>query len=331
MDMNNQLTHRRLRAFMAFAMFNCLTLFVTSDGHAAPATPIEQNDIALAPDLAILKKHGVSADASGIKDLLRSLRPTPEQAKMVAKLIKQLGSNDFTEREAASAALSRLPVPPTKALEKAAADQDPERSHRAKEILKRLKGKSSVQPLLFVAARVAVAKGLNGLSTELKQSLAICENEVVQRAVKLAIQLEEVPDKTTSLPTWEAYLQTHLVQGNVENTTTEFLKDVPSIVLEQFKSETRTANTSGAVVSRHQTAPWLYPMKDKGELPRIIKEKNRHLYPVWGTWKQRYADWITLSENASHIHNAAAHSGPHYASQVQFIVLPTNESQQSEN
>ncbi len=278
----------------------------------------------LAIDLAILKKQGVKADAAGITGLLQSLRPSEKQSTKIASLIRDLGSDDFNKREQASAALLRLPVPPIQALKIAAKDSDPERRHRAQAILEKVEGQEPVQPLLFAAARVALAKELTNVKEELKACMPLAENPVVKRALKQAIQRKPGNDPI-ALPAWTDLLNSYLVYGIVEDKRTEFLKQMPTILAKQFKIETRTANTINSVASRHDTSPWLYPQRHKGELPRIIRSPDKHLYPIWGTWKQRYRDWITLNENGSHIKNAHAHGGVHYASQVQYLVIPVKK------
>src|SRR5205085_9210435 len=56
----------------------------------------------------------------------------------IQKLIGQLGADDFAVRDAASKELTEIGNPARLALEKAAADPDPETSSRAKVILDRL-------------------------------------------------------------------------------------------------------------------------------------------------------------------------------------------------
>jgi hypothetical protein len=55
----------------------------------------------------------------------------PPDAAAVAKLVKQLGSDDFQDREAATKALADIGLPALDALRKAAKDEDAEIAHRA--------------------------------------------------------------------------------------------------------------------------------------------------------------------------------------------------------
>lgn len=124
---------------------------------------------------------------------------------------------------------------------------------------------------------------------------------------------------------WTDYFDHFLVHGQYENARTEFVKGVPKLLHNHFKTVTRTANTVGSVTDRHRAAKWLYPIEGKGERPRILIESNQRLYPIWGTWQQRWRDWIVLNENSTYIQNAGAHGGPHYESRLEFMVVPLPE------
>src|SRR5260370_1158000 len=56
-------------------------------------------------------------------------------AERIAKLIEQLGSKNFTEREKAMKALDEVGAPALEALRKAAKSNDPEISSRAKKLV----------------------------------------------------------------------------------------------------------------------------------------------------------------------------------------------------
>jgi hypothetical protein len=68
-------------------------------------------------------------------------RPDESTADRVARLVKQLGDEDFAKREAASKELNALGAPALAALRKAAADGDPEVRRRSAMILGAITGR----------------------------------------------------------------------------------------------------------------------------------------------------------------------------------------------
>jgi hypothetical protein len=121
---------------------------------------------------------------------------------------------------------------------------------------------------------------------------------------------------------WADLFDHYLIYGSHESARTEFVKGVPKLLFDHFKTVTRTADTTRSVTDRHQVAKWLYPTQGKGECPRVLMEDGQRLYPIWGRWQQRWQDWIVLNESSAYIQNATAHGGPHWESRLEHVVVP---------
>jgi hypothetical protein len=121
---------------------------------------------------------------------------------------------------------------------------------------------------------------------------------------------------------WADLFDHYLIYGSHESARTEFVKGVPKLLLNHFKIVTRTADTTGSVTDRHHVAQWIYPTRGKGECPHVLTVDGQRLYPIWGSWQQRWQDWIVLNENSAYIQNATAHGGPHWESRLEYVVVP---------
>jgi HEAT repeat protein len=124
---------------------------------------------------------------------------------------------------------------------------------------------------------------------------------------------------------WADLFDHYLIYGSHESARTEFVKGVPKLLMGHFPTVTRTANTTGSVTDRHDVARWLYPNPGKGERPHVLVEDDQRLYPIWGSWQQRWQDWIVLNENSTYIQNATAHGGPHWESRLKYVVVPVEK------
>jgi hypothetical protein len=113
--------------------------------HVAEAAPIEE------PDAQLLAS--VRAFCQALADWAQPPKLAAEEDAKIKALVADLGADDFDRREKAEADLRAL-GPRTKAyLDTAARDKDPERSFRAKEVLK------AVEP---VPGKVELPKGVGG-------------------------------------------------------------------------------------------------------------------------------------------------------------------------
>jgi len=116
----------------------------------------------------------------------------------------------------------------------------------------------------------------------------------------------------------------YLVHGRVDGHATDFVKGLPKALAARAEKVTKTANTIGSVVSRAKTSPWLYPVRGKGEIPRILREGGKMYYPIWGTWRSRLGSgWHHYEQNRKPIPPARRETMPHIESSVDYYVVPT--------
>lgn len=108
-----------------------------------------------------LKAAGIESSPTGIVNYLKQFEPSEQERKKIEALIRQLGDDDFNTREAASAAIRKLPMLPRMALSKAAQSDDAEVKWRAEELLKQ--GDEQEQILLLAAMKVIDRQKHKGL------------------------------------------------------------------------------------------------------------------------------------------------------------------------
>jgi hypothetical protein len=77
---------------------------------------------------ALLKKNGIADDPEGILAYLTKVRPTPETLKRIDILVRQLGAERYSERQAAQQELSMLGLLAEQPVRAAAQSSDPEMS-----------------------------------------------------------------------------------------------------------------------------------------------------------------------------------------------------------
>ncbi len=124
------------------------------------------------------------------------------------------------------------------------------------------------------------------------------------------------------IPPQAARFEARLVHGRVQGERTDFVKDLPDDLAAGLKRETRTLSTfNSSVDQRHVEAPWLYPVAGKGEIPRVLREADRICYPIWGTWRLRWADgWLYSDENGNRFRGPEA-KHPHYETVVDYYIV----------
>src|SRR5947209_4935109 len=120
----------------------------------------------------------------GLLGLLLALPPAAgaddakATAARVAQLVKQLGSNAFAEREAASKQLEAIGPPALDALRPAANAPDPEVKRRARELVQRLERRAEAETVLaptkvhLVCKDTPVAEALTDLAKKSGVTLA---------------------------------------------------------------------------------------------------------------------------------------------------------------
>lgn len=132
-----------------------------------PAYPPEPKD-----DQQVLSGAGINADAQSIGAYLRKLKLSPASADDIQKLVAQLGSEVWKEREEASARLTALGPAAAEALAAAAKSPDAEVRARAEKILSESSRANVMESALAVAAEKKMALpivdllGVEGLCQE---------------------------------------------------------------------------------------------------------------------------------------------------------------------
>ena len=107
---------------------------------------------------------------------------------------------------------------------------------------------------------------------------------------------------------------------------TEFVKGVPDELTAGLDRLVRRADMMGSVASRHDSARWLYPTSGEGEAPKVLLEDGRMLFPIWGTWRQRWhTGWEWFDENGSWIQGVKDRTTPHYETVVEYFVVPIRD------
>jgi hypothetical protein len=311
------------------------------------------------PEESLLSSHKVKVTAASLRDFLKSLQAAPgDRPDGIQRLIDQLGSDRFSQREAASAKLLALAVAPVKELTAALDHPDAEIRVRARTILDRVGRRVPAWALLFAALLVIRDRELEGLAAEVLLVVPLCNSQPLRtaagqatratvrradrplldrafagdnvhvRAVAAAglgaIDARAEPARTAPV-TWVDFLDTYLVHGQYGGERTDFLKGIPESLAMHFERTTRTANTIDAVVNRHDTSPWLYPVRGKNEIPRALVEAEKKHYPIQRSWRQHYTQWIVLDENGKLVQGGPAQE-PHTESRVDFLVVPLNTS-----
>ena len=101
----------------------CSILFLTTHG-AFGAGEVQKAQFAA--DSARLARHGIEPTLAGVLKHLRRLKPNPAVARRTAELIRQLGDDNFRDRESAMRELIKVQPVPLELLRKATMSSDPE-------------------------------------------------------------------------------------------------------------------------------------------------------------------------------------------------------------
>lgn len=144
-----------------------------------------------------LEAAGIEPDARGISRFLRSLLPD-EHDREVERLIAQLGSPVFAEREQATRILSMMPSPPIAALKKAARSDDAEIRWRAKQILARTESGAHLSTLTAVLQAIQARK-IKGLAPLLLELIPLWDDPHLVRAARQAMWVTARPEDASVL------------------------------------------------------------------------------------------------------------------------------------
>jgi len=135
----------------------------------------------LTPEQELLKKHQIKTDSAGLLKHLRGLNGQ----KQIQQLIRQLGSDSFDEREAATEKLGLLGVTAIAELTQAAQNGEAEVKRRAEQALESIE--SDGKPVLVAVLRLVREARPMGVVAELLSLLPAVPDDALKRAVRETI------------------------------------------------------------------------------------------------------------------------------------------------
>ena len=142
-----------------------------------------------------LAEFDIAPAKESIAKYLQSLRPSPEERKLLEDWVAQLGSEQFEQREAAARQLLRRPAGATEILTRATRGDDFEIRWRSKQILEKNEAESA--SLLRAVFTTIEKEKLTGLAQPLIGVIPFCQDdyliEALRRAVVATSQADDAP------------------------------------------------------------------------------------------------------------------------------------------
>jgi len=160
------------------------------------------------PYAYILDRHGIPPTLAGVTKFLESLDPRDEERKrhstLAAKLVTQLGDDDFQKREIAYRTLLAMVIVPEAELQQAAKSDDPEVAWRAKSILLQTRKETGGHGDTLSAVTEAVCgiicyKKIKGAAPVLLKSVARFDDRSTVKAVTDALAVTAQPQDANLL------------------------------------------------------------------------------------------------------------------------------------
>src|SRR5262249_37807248 len=187
-----------------FAMFRrpC-ALLVLVYTIALPATAAAQAD-SLATDLAVLRAANLNTDGAGLISFFKKRTLAEDTRKKIAKLIGQLGDDEYSVREKATTDLVDIGSAARPMLTQALRNRDLEVRRRAGWALEKRGPASSEAHLLLAAARVLAQRKPAGAAEVLLNFLPNIEEpetaeEVARTVARVAMGKDGKPEKAVLL------------------------------------------------------------------------------------------------------------------------------------
>ncbi len=116
-------------------------------------------------DEKLLKENGVAVDSAGLLSYFRKLSPTDRDRKLLAGLVRQLGADNYEDREKAQKALLDWHLAAVESLRLGVDDPDPELRRRVQECLEQIETGPREQLPIAAARLLAVRKPALAVST----------------------------------------------------------------------------------------------------------------------------------------------------------------------
>jgi HEAT repeat protein len=160
-----------------------IAAFVCCVGAAASAQPGKLDAEAVKRIKATLEESGIEPTVDGLKRYLEDLHPNAETTTRLAKLIADLGDDDFFQREEAMRELLRLPVHSPELFQKAIEAGDPEIRWRVREVLKQSSRRT--EQMLHSTLQLIRQENMHGLAELVVKSVPFCtENYIREEAIR---------------------------------------------------------------------------------------------------------------------------------------------------
>jgi outer membrane protein assembly factor BamB len=182
-----------------------LSLLTLACVQPAIARAADSDDPVAAMYERTLRQRSIVPDSSGLIQFLRDLHPNEETQNLAARLIAQLNSDSYAERESAMTRLILLPSLPVEALKVAAETGEPEVRWRAKVILDTASDESA--NVLYAVFKTIELKKLRGTVPELIRVIPLCDKPHLVDAARAAI--EAVAEAQDAPPLREALSHAH--------------------------------------------------------------------------------------------------------------------------
>ncbi len=145
-------------------------------------------------DLAQLEEHEIAPDLEGVRLFLVPPGPGEEDVKLARLWAAQLGSNKFSEREAASQKLLAMGLDALAAVEQASKSQDAETRVRARGILLRLNRlREKRDAALPAVLRTIVRQEMKGLAPELLHAARRLPTDAAEQCLQRALWVSAQP------------------------------------------------------------------------------------------------------------------------------------------
>ena len=179
----NPIAHRRIAS--------CWLLAVVLATQTAVAAPVAADAYRSGYEKT-LSENGIEPSGAGVVAFLRKMLPDPNQQQQIASLIRQLGDDQFSQREAATAQLLQMPAVPVAALSAAADGGDIEIRWRARKVLRLAEDRSG--NLLLAALKILTYEKTAGAADEILAVLPFCRKSYLLVAAHEALEAVAGPN-----------------------------------------------------------------------------------------------------------------------------------------
>jgi HEAT repeats/PQQ-like domain len=167
-----------MRTFVTLALFLAVFPFSVRGADA--------RDDRIAQDKRLLREAGVKTDGPGLLAFFRQHTTTQADAATIERLIRDLGSDRFSVREAALPRLASIGSRAISRLQQAEKSSDPEVAWRARDCLRQIRAGSS-DALLAAAARLVAIHKPEGATRALLDYIPFAEQSYLAEAVREAL------------------------------------------------------------------------------------------------------------------------------------------------